>query len=530
MTIGDKDGNGAASHGEDSAQTLRRLAEEKAARLETRDLTARPPEEVGRLLHELRVHQIELEMQNEELRCAQQEIEASRAKYFDLYELAPVGYLTLSEKGLILEANLTLAGLLGVPRGALIKQAVSQFIQQEDQNHYYRFLKQLLDTGAPQACELRMVKKGQPFIWMHVEMRAGRDAADAPLCRMALSDISTLKHAEEELREKHALLEFIFEGSEDAIFAKDRRGCYLMVNATAARLMGQLQTDILGKDDTAFFSSDNAAGIMKHDRDVMESRTVLTYEETLICHGVARTFLSTKGPVYNGGGKIVGLFGMAHDITDRETAEKVLRHKEEQLRTLGDNIPSGVLCQCLKTPDGRWSLNYMSAGVRKILGMPTDHAMPGQQQMWDRIVEADRLQLVAAQERSISQMIPVDCEFRYHTFSGEMKWLHARAMPHQLKDGSIAWDGVVIDITERQEKARILLAKATEVEEINKQLERFNHVAVGRELKMIELKTEINELCRAAGKPERYSVKNIQQQMAAQDGQHTAPAGPSREP
>ena len=107
------------------------------------------PEETRRALHELQVHQIELEMQNEELRRTQEELEASRARYFDLYDLAPVGYFTLSEQGLILEANLTAARLLGVARGALVKQPLSRFILPEDQDIYYLHRKELLETGAP---------------------------------------------------------------------------------------------------------------------------------------------------------------------------------------------------------------------------------------------------------------------------------------------------------------------------------------------------------------------------------------------
>src|SRR5664279_3368242 len=116
------------------ATDLRRRAEEKAHTDDVQTQETLSPEEAGRLLHELQVHQIELEMQNEELRRAQGELEASRARYFDLFDLAPVGYFTLSEQGLILEANLTGAGLLGVGRRALVKQSLTRFILLEDQD------------------------------------------------------------------------------------------------------------------------------------------------------------------------------------------------------------------------------------------------------------------------------------------------------------------------------------------------------------------------------------------------------------
>jgi len=107
----------------DAGQALRKRAEalagERAGEM-LEDLEAPPLDVALRALHELRVHQIELEMQNEELRRTQQELEASRERYFDLYDLAPVGYFTLSEQGLILEANLTAAKLLGVARSALV--------------------------------------------------------------------------------------------------------------------------------------------------------------------------------------------------------------------------------------------------------------------------------------------------------------------------------------------------------------------------------------------------------------------------
>ena len=123
---------------------LRRRAEAVAL-----DNAPQAPEDLQpqRALHELRVHQIELEMQNEELRRAHEELEASRARYVDLYDMAPVGYLTLGEPGLILEANLTAAKLLGVARGALVKQPLPSFILPEDQDILYLHRKTLLETG-----------------------------------------------------------------------------------------------------------------------------------------------------------------------------------------------------------------------------------------------------------------------------------------------------------------------------------------------------------------------------------------------
>ena len=120
----------------DLAAELRRRAEgiareQAAPSPENRE--ALLPEKVRQTLHELRVHQIELAMQNEELRRAQVELEASRARYFDFYDLAPVGFFTISEKGLILEANLTAANLLGVARGALANKPITRFIIKEDE-------------------------------------------------------------------------------------------------------------------------------------------------------------------------------------------------------------------------------------------------------------------------------------------------------------------------------------------------------------------------------------------------------------
>ena len=157
-------------------------------------------EEVRELIYELRTHQIELEMQNEELRRAQAELEAAREGYFDLYDLGPVSYLTMSEKGLILDANLAASTLLGVARGALVNQPLTRFIIPEDQDVYYQHRKQLFSTGAPQTCELQMLSREATRFWARIETAVASDAQGAPVCRTVVSNVT--EHKQMETRER----------------------------------------------------------------------------------------------------------------------------------------------------------------------------------------------------------------------------------------------------------------------------------------------------------------------------------------
>lgn len=195
-----------ALHPPPSASNLRQLAEAKykTNQIPTDDLYPQParlsPEETQQMLHELQVHQVELEIQNEELRRSQAELEVSRTRYFDLYDLAPVGYITLSEQGLILEANLTAAILLDMERSALVKQPLRSIIFHEDQDIYYRLHKQLFGTSTRQAGEIRLRRVNADPYWVQMEMTASHDADGTPVCRAVISDITERKKAEKLLR------------------------------------------------------------------------------------------------------------------------------------------------------------------------------------------------------------------------------------------------------------------------------------------------------------------------------------------
>ena len=183
---------------------LRRLAEEalKEAPDDHGDLSGISPEEMTGLIHELRVHQIELKMQNEELRRIQEELEKERDRYSHLYDFAPVGYFTVSEKGIVVEANLTAATLLGMERSALIGSPFSRFVLREDQDILYFHRKRLLETKKPQSCRLRLVKKGSSEFYANLEWMIVEDGyGGVGQTRITASDITEQKKLENKLRQ-----------------------------------------------------------------------------------------------------------------------------------------------------------------------------------------------------------------------------------------------------------------------------------------------------------------------------------------
>ena len=180
------------------------LLESAAAEPDETDLLS--PEATRQLLHELRVHQFELEMQNEELRGAQLDLEASRARYVELYDLAPVGYCSVGASGLIEHANLAAAALLGIARGALVRQRFSRFVFRDDQDAYYLQRKQLLECGQPQSFELRLLRSDGSLFWASLACRVVHIEGEAAL-RIVLTDISRRKSAEVDLERYQQQLE-----------------------------------------------------------------------------------------------------------------------------------------------------------------------------------------------------------------------------------------------------------------------------------------------------------------------------------
>lgn len=153
-------------------------------------------EMIQKVLQELCIHQIELEMQNEELLQSKEELYLVKERYFDLYELAPIGYCTLSEEGEILQANLTMATLLALPKSKLLGHSIKTFISRENQDTWYLYLQKLLKTHKTEPCELRMTKGDGTLFWSHLDVSIQYDVHGVVTLHLTLGDISLQKEAQ----------------------------------------------------------------------------------------------------------------------------------------------------------------------------------------------------------------------------------------------------------------------------------------------------------------------------------------------
>lgn len=260
---------------------LHRMAQKQAlgqAVLSLEVVAEMSPEDTQLLFHELRVYQIELEMQNAELRRAQEALYLERERYFDLYELAPVGYCTVSESGLILQANLSMATLLGVHRSVLLRQPISKFIVAEDQDIYYLHRKKLAASGLPQTCELRLRKADATLVWAQLSSSIGKNEHGVAVHRLALNDINQAKQAREQQRASQALLQelhlhtqAILEHMTDGVITLNQYGQIESFNQAACRLFGYRVDEVLGRNVTMLMPESYRA---KHNASYMQHRFI----------------------------------------------------------------------------------------------------------------------------------------------------------------------------------------------------------------------------------------------------------------
>jgi len=318
---------------------LRSAAEAQLARSRgrARELEAKPAREI---IHDLEVHQIELEMQNEDLNRTHLALEESRDRYLDLYDFGPVGHFTFSRAGRIIEVNLTGATLLGVTRAKLIGRGLVTFVAAEDRNRWEGHLAgvsqsagTLRGPGEKQGCEVKLQREdGSTF---HVRLESIRlerpDSQESagvggehPIIRTAMSDISERVRAERAAEEAHARTAAVLESITDAFFSLDREWRFTYVNREAERVLGLPRDQLVGHTIWEMFPQAVGSRFQQEYESAVGMQKTAHFEEFYPPFGAwfeVHAYPSASG-----------LSVYFQDITGRRRAEEALERVSEQRR------------------------------------------------------------------------------------------------------------------------------------------------------------------------------------------------------
>ena len=413
-------------------------------------------EEQRRLYHELQVHQIELEMQNEELNRAKEDAEEALAKFVDLYEFAPVGYLTLDPKGTILAVNLTGATFLGADRSQLVGRPFGFFLAGGQSDLFHFLAKVFAGPDELQSCEVTLKTSGKAERYVRLDAQAtsyGRE------CRVALVDITGMR--QEELF--HLQLECV-EGH--AIYLLDERGTILNWNPGAERLKGYRAEEIIGKNFSCFYSEKDR----EDGKPEQELRTAAA--EGRFAEECWRIRKDGSGfwadvvltPLRDEKGHLWGFSKVTHDITDRKKAQEELSFSEARYRVLFEDNPTIVF-----TLDTKWNILSANPSALSQLGY-SKKELEGQSVL-KLIYPDDRAAVVERFQLCISQNEVCHWQFRKLCKDGRLLWVEETAQATVGIDGRPVLLVVCQDVTERkraeEERERLLLQLEAVLENIN---------------------------------------------------------------
>jgi PAS domain S-box-containing protein len=428
---------------------LRRRAED---RLKEKKSAVYTPDEIGleRLVHELQVHQIELEMQNEELNQARGEVEEVLAKYTDLYDFAPVGYLTFDEKGLISELNLTAALLLGTERAFLVGKPLSSFIPQELQDRFYLHVQGVLGSPAKQTCDLVIKRKdGTSFDAQLESIAVTGDGHKA--VRTVLTDITERRRAEKIVQESEEWLMQFFDSIPDYCYLVSPEGKIININRAALEALDYSRDELIDHPVEMIFAPKSqqkrallfdrwlATGAVRNEEITIRSK-----------NGEERTVVLNVGSMRDQHGKLIHSTSIQTDITERKQMEQELRESEERFRLFFEQNNAAML---LIEPDSGAIMNANLAAARfygysreVLLGM--------------NVGDINQLapdEIFLARRRVISGE-SVHFVFPHRCADNQIRTVEVYSTPIKVK-GKIVLFSIVHDITERRnaevEKAKL---------------------------------------------------------------------------
>ena len=297
-----------------------------------------------KLIHELQVHQIELEMQNEELMLTIEQAEIAKTKleviaeiYAELYDFGPLGFFTLSKTGIISELNLSGAEILGNERLKITNSPFVHFVSTYDKPIFNRFLDKVFSSKGKENCELQLTTDAGILSYVYL---SGKAIENNKECLITAFDISKSRQGQERARQS-AMISLLLNSIPDLVFYKDTEGIYLGCNPKFAEFVGKSMDDITGKTDFDLFDKEVAAFFRHHDTEMLKQKKPLHNEEWVTWSDGRKVLLDTfKAPFCDANGILIGILGVSRDITERQAAEIKIKENEVKFNSIFNNSPS----------------------------------------------------------------------------------------------------------------------------------------------------------------------------------------------
>jgi PAS domain S-box-containing protein len=286
-----------------------------------------------RLVQELEIHQVELKNQNEELRRAQVQLVESRDRYSELYEFAPLAYVTMDRHGSVLESNRMATQMLGMEPRDLRGARFTKFVTTESQDTFYLHLQAVSSSETTQVCEIRIRSADGSLRSIRVEsVSAGR-----PQVLSAFIDLTERKQAGDAIGQLAAIIE----SSDDAIVSKDLNGVIMSWNKGAEKLFGYAAEEVIGKSIMIVIPPDRANEETRVLESIRSGKKIDHYETVRLRKNGSLVEISlTVSPIRDKSGNIIGASKIARDISERKrTEEKIARllTEEQSAREVAQN-------------------------------------------------------------------------------------------------------------------------------------------------------------------------------------------------
>ncbi|MEI7982055.1 MAG: PAS domain S-box protein [Bacteroidota bacterium] len=318
--------------------------------------------EMYRLIHELEVHQVELELQNDELRRARTVAEVAMSKYTSLYEFAPSGYFTLSALSEIIEVNIIGTQMLGKDRSKLINHRFTLFVSHDTSPVFNLFLEKIFQTKCKQSCEVKLLTNGD--IPMYV-LLTGIITEYQDQCNITMVDISERKQTEIRLRVEKERIKTILDLVGDPIFVKDNDHRITLANRAFYDIFCLNENSVIGFTLSEAVPENERQHFLKVDRQVLDSGITDIREEELTVGDITKTIITRKTCFIDETGNRF-LVGSIHDITKRKQEEEELAFRANLLNQIGESVIA---------TDTNGTITYWNKSAEKLYGWTPEEAI-----------------------------------------------------------------------------------------------------------------------------------------------------------